>query len=175
MSGLSKSDAIRAIPAILFTFLLAAVSIQSFELSTLLSINMLLILNAIYFWGIFRPPVFPVWLAFLLGFLIDIISGRLLGLNAFLLVFAQQVIMRQSRYLLSQPFATQWAAFLLVSIGSELLRWVVMAVVSMTFFSPASALASAICCAALYPVTALVMQACLRLISPDKVRTGLEG
>ncbi|MBU6234863.1 MAG: rod shape-determining protein MreD [Alphaproteobacteria bacterium] len=167
--------AIRAVPAVAFTLLLAAVSMQSFELSSLLTINMLLLLHPLYFWGMYRPQIFPVWLVFLLGFLIDLISGRLLGLNAFLLVFIQQLIMRQQRYLLSQPFATQWAAIMVAALAAEMARWVVMIAVTMTFFSPASALTSAVCSAALYPITALVMQMCLRLISPDRHHSGLEG
>lgn len=166
--------AIRAVPAVVVTVILAALSMQSFALSTLLTVSMLLVLHPLYFWGVFRPQVFPAWLAFLLGFLIDLVSGKLLGLNAFLLVFVQMVIQRQRRYLLSQPFATQWGAFLFVAIATEIARWGVMVIVEMTVFSPLDALTSAVCSGALYSVTALVMQACLRLISPHSRHDRLE-
>lgn len=158
--------AIRVVPAIAVTMLLAVLSMKSFELSFLMTLQMLLVMHPLYYWSVFRPGLFPAWYAFLLGFAVDLVSGQLLGLNAFLLVFATLVIGRQRRYLLSQPFATQWAGFLVLSLCAEAIRWLVMGLVSMTLFSPASALASALCSAALYPLTSLVMLACLRLISP---------
>jgi rod shape-determining protein MreD len=166
--------AARAVPAILLTLVLALFSMRSFELSPLITLQLLLVLHPIYYWTLFRPTLFPAWLAFLLGFAIDLVAGSLLGLNAFLLVFASLVIARQRRYLLSQPFATQWAGFLLVSLAAEAIRWSVMGLVTMTVFSPASAAASAICNAALYPLTSLVMYGALALISPYKIKDKIQ-
>jgi len=103
--------AIRAIPAIILILVMVFFSIRSFELSELITLQLLLVLHPLYYFIIYRPSLFPAWLAFLLGFAIDLVGGSLLGLNAFLLVFASLVISRQRRYLLSQPFATQWAGF----------------------------------------------------------------
>lgn len=171
----SLPAAIRNIPAIVFTLLLALLSMRSIELSTLITLQVLLIVHALYYWTIYRPGLFPAWAAFILGFAIDLMAGKLLGLNAFLLVFATLVIARQRRYLLSQPFATQWAGFLVVSLCTESIRWLAMGVVTMTLFSPASATASAIANGALYPLTALVMHACLRLISPRNKSESLQA
>lgn len=165
--------AIRAVPAVAFTLFMGVMSLQTFVLSPILTLSMLLVFHPLYYWCVFRPSLFPAWLAFLLGISIDFVSG-FLGLNAFLLVFASFVIMRQRRYLLSQPFATQWAGFMFVSLSAELLRWLVMMGVNFTFFSPVSALVSAVCSAALYPFTALVMQGCVRLISPDRTNESLQ-
>lgn len=167
-------SALRAAPAIILILLFALFSMQSFELSSLLTVNMVLLLHPLYFWSVFRPRIFPAWLAFILGFLVDIVSGRLLGLNAFLFVFIQYVILKQRRYLLSQPFATQWGAFLFLSIVAEAIRWSVMALADMSILSPLPALTSAVCCAALYPISALVMQACLRVISSHTSHDRLE-
>lgn len=166
--------AIRAIPAIVLILLFALFSMRSFELSDLITLQLLLILHPLYYWLVFRPGLFPAWLAFLLGFAIDLVGGSLLGLNAFLLVFAHLVIMRQRRYLLSQPFATQWAGFLVVSFAAEAIRWLVMGAVTMTIFPPASAFASALCNAALYPLSSLVMLGAFQLISPARTRETLD-
>lgn len=165
--------AIRAVPAVALTLVMALFSMQSFVLSDLVTLQLLLVLHPLYYFTVFRPALFPAWLAFLLGFSIDLVGGSLLGLNAFLLVFASLVISRQRRYLLSQPFATQWAGFLVLSLAAEGLRWLVMGAVTMTLFSPASAFASAICNAALYPLTSLVLLGAYALISPDKTRETL--
>lgn len=165
---------IRAIPAVILTLIFALFSMRSFEMSALLTLQMLFILHPLYYWTVFRPQLFPAWLAFLLGFAIDLVGGSLLGLNAFLLVFVSLVIGRQRRYLLSQPFATQWAGFLLMSIAAEAIRWLVMVTVNLNLFSPASALTSAVCNAALYPITSLVMLGAFKLISSSSKRETLE-
>lgn len=166
--------AIRAIPAIVLTLIFALFSMRSFEMSSLLTIQLLLILHPLYYWIVFRPQLFPAYLAFILGFAIDLVGGSLLGLNAFLLVFVSLVIGRQRRYLLSQPFATQWAGFLLLSMTTEAIRWVVMVTVNLTLFSPASAFVSAICNASLYPLTSLVMLGAFKLLSSSSKRETLE-
>lgn len=168
-------QALRALPAILLMLAAAFLSVHAYALSSLVTLQVLLILHPLYHWTVFRPGLFPVWLAFLLGFALDLWEGRLLGLNAFLFVFAALIIARQRRYLLSQPFATQWAGFLLVALGVEVLRWLVMNAIAFTLFPPASALVSAVCNAALYPLTALVMSGALKLISPAKSPSLLDG
>jgi rod shape-determining protein MreD len=165
---------LRFVPATVFTLLLAVFSMQSFDLAFGHTLQILFILHAVYFWSMQRAAVLPAWLVFLLGFLVDLAVGRLLGLNAFLLVFVQMVVERQRRYLLSQPFLTQWAAFMLLVFCVEMLRWGVMVLVNMAVFSPVSALLSAFLCGALYPLTALVMQACHRLILPARTSETLE-
>jgi rod shape-determining protein MreD len=162
--------AFRAIPAILLTLLFTLFSMRSFELSSLVTLQVLLVLHALYYWIVFRPSLFPAWFAFLLGFSIDLIGGRLLGLNAFLLVFISFVMARQRKYLLSQPFATQWAGFLFVAFAAETIRWLVMCLVTFDVFSPIPALASALCNAAIYPLTSLVMLAAYKLISSSSTR-----
>lgn len=157
---------LRAIPAVLVTLLFAALSLlKGYELSSLLTLQILFILHPLYYWSVFRPALFPPWFAFLIGFAIDVYVGSLLGLNAFLLVFISLVIARQERYLRSQPFATQWAGFMLVCVGAEFIRWLIMSAATMTLFPIASQMVSALCNAALYPVTVLVMSLPLKLIS----------
>lgn len=157
---------IRAIPAIVLTLLFAALSLMNaYPLSATLSLQILFILHPLYYWGVFRPSLFPAWFAFLLGFMIDIYTDGLLGLNAFLLVFLSLLIDRQGRYLRSQPFSTQWVGFLLVCMGAEVVRWFIMSLANFTLFPIASQLMSGLCNAALYPVTALVIGLSFKLIS----------
>lgn len=129
-----------------------------------ITIQVLFILHPLYYLGVFKPGFFPVWLAFLLGFLIDLLVGRLLGLNAFLLVMLSLMIGRQQRYLRSQPFATQWAGFFVLCFGAEGVRWGVMVLTHMTLFSPVSAMISALANAAIYPLSALFMGGVLRVL-----------
>ena len=170
---IKQITALRALLAVAFTLVLVFLSMQTFKLSVLVTLNMMLVMHAVYYWAVFRPSVLPAWFAFLLGFVVDLVSGRLLGFYAFLMVFASYAIGRQRRYLLSQPFATQWAVFLFVSFSAELFHWVVMAVVSLASLSPVSALVSALMSAALYPVTSLIMLGCLKVVASERVHEGL--
>lgn len=157
---------LRAVPAVLVTLVFVALSIlKGYELTSQVTLQILFILHPLYYWGVFRPSLFPAWLAFLIGFAIDLYVGSLLGLNAFLLVFVSLVIGRQQKYLRSQPFATQWAGFLMVCIGAEVLRWMIMSVATLTLFPVLSQLISGLCNAALYPLTVLVMALPLKVIS----------
>lgn len=158
--------AIRAAPAVLFTLLLGLLSFRSFALSPLLDVTLLLALHPLYYWTLFRPALFPLWAAFFMGFAIDLSAHELLGLNAFLFVLAALIVAGQRRYLLSQPFATQWVGFALVALCVELARWLVMMLVNWTLFSPAGGLIAALLGAVLYPGTSFVMTGCLRLVAP---------
>ena len=157
---------LRAVPAVVVTFLFTALSlVKGYELSSILTVQLLLILHPLYYWGVFRPSLFPAWLAFLIGFAIDIRVGNLLGLNAFLLVFIMMMVAKQQRYLRSQPFATQWTGFTLICLAAELIRWAILSALNVVPFPIMSALVSGVCNAALYPVTTLVMGLALKLIS----------
>lgn len=156
---------LKTIPVSLIILFYAGLSLAGgYTLGSVYTIQILLLLHPLYYLGVFRPGAFPVWLAFLLGFFVDLQVGRLLGLNAFLLVVLSLLIHEQQRYLRSQPFATQWAGFLVMCFGVEGVRWAVMTVTHMTVFSPVSAGISALANAALYPLSAVCMGAVLKML-----------
>lgn len=69
------------------------------------------IVIGLYFWLIYRPSLWPYPLVFALGILLDILSGGLLGLNAFSFMVLALIIRGQRRFLLGQPWHMMWAGF----------------------------------------------------------------
>lgn len=82
-----------------------------------------LVLMCIYYWSVYRPSFMPAWLVFLLGLIMDIISGMPLGLNAFVYMVFQWITIRQRRVLTGQSFLVIWTGFTALLCGTFLLRW----------------------------------------------------
>lgn len=82
-----------------------------------------LVLMAVYYWSIYRPTLFPPFLCFTIGLLMDSLGGLPLGINAFILVLTQWVVRDQRRFLMGQPYSTIWAIFGFVSMASVFIQW----------------------------------------------------
>ena len=72
---------------------------------------------AVFYWGLYRPQHFPLWLAFLMGLVLDIISGPVLGLYAIMYVLIREVGKAQRRYLVMRNFIMLWLTYLLYDHG----------------------------------------------------------
>lgn len=104
--------------AVLFIF-----SAISFTFPVTGSVKAPLLLMAIYYWAIYRPTLLPVWLIFLAGLLMDLISNLPLGLTALVFVLAQWIVIDQRRYLMGQSFLMIWIGFAIVSAAVALIQW----------------------------------------------------
>ncbi|MBU0800423.1 MAG: rod shape-determining protein MreD [Alphaproteobacteria bacterium] len=89
----------------------------------------MLVMMAVYYWSIYRPTLLPPWLCFIVGLLMDILSGMPPGVNAFILVALQWLVQDQRRFLMGQPYVTIWAVFGLVMGGAALAEWVLLGLV----------------------------------------------
>jgi len=65
----------------------------------------------LYFWLIYRPQLLPYPVVFGTGFLLDLLSGGLMGLNAFCFMVLALIIRSQRRFLLGQSWQMVWAGF----------------------------------------------------------------
>jgi len=102
------------------------------------SLDLPLVLMAIYYWAIHRPTLMPPALVFLIGVLFDLLSAGLLGLNALIFTLANMLIANQRSFLLAQPFIVQWVGFALISAGALILNWFISALASWSWISPFS-------------------------------------
>jgi rod shape-determining protein MreD len=104
-------------------------NLMSLPLPYVGAIKPMLVMMAVYYWAINRPTLVPPVLCFVMGLLMDILSGMPPGLNAFLLVAVQWLVRDQRRFLMGQPFITLWALFGLVALGAALLQWMLFGIV----------------------------------------------
>ncbi len=82
-----------------------------------------LTLIAIYYWSIYRPTLLPEWLMFVVGIMLDLLSGMPVGINAFIFIVLRWSISRQRLFLTAQPFVMVWCGFLLANISYGLMSW----------------------------------------------------
>jgi rod shape-determining protein MreD len=106
--------------------LLLIFSIISFSFPVTGSIKAPLLLMAIYYWAIYRPTLIPAWLVFGAGILVDLISGiGAVGVSALVFVIVQWIVTDQRRFLMGQSYLMIWIGFMLVSIVSGLMQWMI--------------------------------------------------
>lgn len=155
----------RYIPAVLATLVMIVLSAIPVELPNDMVIQVMLVLHPLYFWTIVRPSLFPFWLAFISGFVIDITSDSILGVSAFLQVLTALVILKQRRFLYGQPFPSLLAGFMAVSVLFELARWVIMSLAERHMFPIFPAFVSGVVSVALFPVTNALLIVAHKLIT----------
>ncbi|MBT4489218.1 MAG: rod shape-determining protein MreD, partial [Rhodospirillaceae bacterium] len=64
-----------------------------------------LALISVYYWSVFRPELMPAGAAFLLGLMVDVLSGGPPGLNALILIIVHWAASGQRRALAGKSFA----------------------------------------------------------------------
>lgn len=82
-------------------------------------------LIAVYYWGIYRPDLFPAWAAFAVGLWQDVLVGAPLGMNALILLAIHWFILSQRRFFQGKSFAVVWWAFALVATAAAVLLWLI--------------------------------------------------
>ena len=82
-----------------------------------------LALISVYYWSVFRPELMPAGAAFLLGLLVDVLSGGPPGLNALVLILVHWAASGQRRILAGKSFAVNWLGYLVVAAGAAVVSW----------------------------------------------------
>lgn len=83
------------------------------------------VLIALYYWSIYRPTLFPAFLAFAAGLFLDIIGGGPLGVNALIFYAFYWVVADQRGFLLGQSFWVIWFGFGILNACVVLIKWFV--------------------------------------------------
>jgi|JI10StandDraft_1071094.scaffolds.fasta_scaffold258313_2 rod shape-determining protein MreD len=127
-----------------------------------------LVLMAVYYWAIFRPTLIPTWLCFIVGILLDILSGMPPGLQAFVLVAVQSIVRDQRKFMMAQPFISIWAIFGFVATAAALIQWALFGLANEMQWPALVPLgASVIVTMCLFPVVTLALLGTHRLLSPS--------
>jgi rod shape-determining protein MreD len=82
-------------------------------------------LIAAYYWGIYRPDLFPAPAAFAVGLWQDVLVGTPLGMNALVLLAIHWFILGQRRFFQGKSFAVVWWAFAMVATAAAVLLWLI--------------------------------------------------
>jgi len=116
-----------------------------------------LALISVYYWSLFRPELMPAGAAFLLGLLVDVLSGGPPGLNALVLILVHWAASGQRRALAGKSFAVGWLGYLLIAGGAAILNWLVASVFHVTVIESVPLLVSHAIGTAAYPLVAIFL------------------
>mgnify|MGYP001292635861 FL=1 len=117
----------------------------------------ILALISVYYWSLFRPELMPAGAAFLLGLMVDILSGGPPGLNALVLIMVNWAASGQRRALAGKSFAVGWLGYLLIAAGAAVTNWVVASLFHATIIESAPLLVSHAVGTAAYPLVAVLL------------------
>jgi rod shape-determining protein MreD len=90
----------------------------------------------IFYWSIYRPDLMPVWGAFLIGILTDIVGGTPLGINALLFLLIREIVVGQRRFFITNAFPLAWATFAVIALGALGLNWLLFVILQNQAVSP---------------------------------------
>ena len=126
----------------------------------------ILALISVYYWSLFRPELMPAGAAFLLGLMVDILSGGPPGLNALVLIMVNWAASGQRRALAGKSFAVGWLGYLLIAAGAAGTNWFMASLFHATFIEPVPLLVSHAVGTAVYPLVAVLLARAHTLTSP---------
>ncbi len=90
-------------------------------------------LMAVYYWAVYRPTLMPPAMTFVLGIILDFLTGSPAGFYALTYICAHWITRDQRRFLMGQPFITLWLGFSFVSFATSALQWCVFALAEFGF------------------------------------------
>ncbi|MDB2683110.1 rod shape-determining protein MreD [Alphaproteobacteria bacterium] len=91
-----------------------------------------LVLITLYYWFLYRPTLIPLWLTFVIGIIMDALTGVPLGLNTLIFVLLRLVITDQRRFLMAQTFPVVWLIFCVILVAYHVIQWLLQSFVLMT-------------------------------------------
>lgn len=122
------------------------------------------VLMAVYYWAIYRPTLLPPSFCFMIGLLMDVLSGMPPGINALVLVMTQWLVRDQRRFMMGQPYSTIWAVFGLVSVLAICAQWGMYGLVHMHWSPLLPVLSGALISLFLFPFITLLLVAAHRML-----------
>lgn len=146
---------------------LFALSLAPFEIAHLGEVRPAFMLMAVYYGTILRPGLLPAPFVFVIGLILDMLSGYPLGMNALVFVVVQWLTRVQRRFLLGQSFLLIWAGFAVIALGAGAAQWCLFALFNLSFFSIKPTLVSAVISIFLFPALVFPLAAVHKALKDD--------
>ncbi|MDH3235761.1 MAG: rod shape-determining protein MreD [Alphaproteobacteria bacterium] len=150
-------DLVRKTAPVAVTLVLVLVALMHLPVPGFAELAPMLPVMAIYYWSLHRPELLPFWTVFLIGLVIDALTGGTLGFNALMLLLVSAFMRPQQRYLAERGFAVHWVIFMIVVTIFEFLRWLLMAAIAQKILSLGDPALRVLLAVALYPCLSWVL------------------
>jgi rod shape-determining protein MreD len=80
----------------------------------------------IFYWTIYYPAIFPFWFIIVISCILDILQGMPFSVSSLVNVIFQITVIMQKRFFIKNPFIVVWFGFILFSLGSCALKWIIL-------------------------------------------------
>lgn len=125
-------------------------------------------LMGIFYWSIYRPTLIPSWLVFVMGLILDLVTGLPVGLNACLLVVIQRIFIDQRLTFAGQPFLTVFFGYMSVSAFFYGAQWLIFGVIQNYFVGLDIMLGKVIMALMFFPLLYLLIHMTHKVLPQDK-------
>lgn len=123
-------DTARGLAPFAATVLLLLIGLVPLRLPYLPPIGPNLVLVSVYYWAMHRPSAMPGQVVLAIGLLIDLLGGDYLGVNALGMLAAYAATLAMRRWIIGASFAMVWGGYAAVALGTMLLTWIVVLIMS---------------------------------------------
>jgi rod shape-determining protein MreD len=123
-------------------------------------------LMAVFYWAVVRPEMFPVYAAFAVGLLTDLLSAGPIGLWAFSYVLTYTVVVTQRFLIINVPFSVFWFSFLMAGFIAGAISWSLASLIHGALLPVRPVLMHVIVTAAVFPLFAFLFGRIERRILP---------
>jgi rod shape-determining protein MreD len=152
----------QALPALL-TMLLVVLSVVPLGLPDHALVAPGLVLVALFYWTVHRPDLLPTWHAFVVGLLLDAMSGTPFGVNALVMTLVHWAVVAQHTFFRGKSFGVMWLSFALVAFAAALVGALVALVAARVVVDPLAVLIQLVLTIAAYPPLAWLLGRAQRL------------
>lgn len=122
----------------------------------------------IFYWSIYRPTLIPSWMAFIMGIILDLVTGMPVGLSACLFVIIQRILIDQRLTFTGQAFLTVFFGYISVSVFFYGAQWLVFGLINSYFVSYELMLGKMIMALIFFPVFYLVIHLTHKVLPEEK-------
>jgi rod shape-determining protein MreD len=107
---------------------------------------------SVYYWALYRPDLMPALAVFLVGLMLDALSGTPLGVNALVLLIVHRLVVTQRRFFYDKPFVIVWFGFGLVTAGAFAAAWLLTSLWHATILDSSTLILRSMLTLALFPL-----------------------
>jgi rod shape-determining protein MreD len=120
----------RVVP-VLSTFVFVVVSVVPLHLPGFAVVSPSFALMAVYHWTVYRPDLLPQGAVFVLGLLLDLLTGTpYLGASALTFLIARTAVLMMRRHFVNRDFTVLWLGFLGVAGAVFVFSWALVGILS---------------------------------------------
>jgi len=147
----------RVVPVI-STFVFVVVSVIPLHLPGFAAVSPSFALMAVYHWTVYRPDLLPQGAVFVLGLLLDLLTGTpYLGTSALTLLIARTAVLMVRRHFVNHDFTVLWLGFLGIAAGVFIFTWALVGILSGHMLDARPVAFEAALTVAAYPVGSTVL------------------